>query len=134
VISRIVLLVTAALAFTALAGIPARYLAGDRAFVYCLTAVLLSLVPGVVTFAWTFGSMTRAPQQAPLLALAGSGVRLFGVSLIALLLHLQVPLFRDDSFLFWVLGAYLFLLAAEILILVKTRPRGAVSRPAGPDA
>lgn len=120
--ARIVLLTTAALAFAALLGIPARSLGGgDEAFLHCLTAVLLCLVPGVVTVAATHWVAANDPRKAPLLALGASGVRMFGVLLVALFLHLNVPLYQDAGFLFWVAGAYLWLLAVEVALLVRGR-------------
>lgn len=130
-IARIVLLITAGLAFAVLLGIPARYLGGGNfAFIHCLTAVLMCLVPAVFTLAWTHWSIGQTPQRAPLMALASSGVRLFLVAVVALVLHLQVPLYREDTFLFWVLAAYMYLLAVEIALLLVGQ--GQVSHsPAG---
>ncbi|MFO0841960.1 MAG: hypothetical protein U0797_06100 [Gemmataceae bacterium] len=119
--ARIILLTTAALAF-ALLGILARSLGGgDEALLHCLTAVLLCLVPGVVTLAATHWAAANDPRKAPLLALGASGVRMFGVLLVALALHLNVPLYQGAGFLFWVAGAYLWLLAVEVALLVRGR-------------
>ena len=120
-IARISLLIAAGLAFLLLAGLPARFLWGDRAFIACGTAVLLCLLPGVLTMLW-IGSTTRHdPHQASLKLLAASGLRMFGVLSVAVLLYFQAPWFQGrDSFLFWVLGAYLFLLAVEVLLTVRS--------------
>lgn len=133
-IPRIVLLITAGLAFLALIGLPARWLGGDVVFLHCVTAVLLCLVPAVATLAWTYWSMTRDARRTPLLALGGTGVRMFAVLLVALLLNMQVPLYHDQSFLFWVLGAYLFLLAVEIALLLVGQPRQGLNPPGSPGA
>ncbi|MFO0928870.1 MAG: hypothetical protein U0736_17925 [Gemmataceae bacterium] len=120
-LARIVVLFTAGLAFAALAGIPARRLAGDLALLHCLTAVALCLVPALLTLVWVRAA-SRDPNQAPLVALGASGVRMFVVLLAALALYLQVPPFQQqDGFLVWVLAAYLYLLAVEVVLLVRGR-------------
>jgi len=134
VIPRVVILITAGLAFAVFAGLPARHLAGDLALVHCLAAVLLCGVPAVLTLAGTHWAVSHDPRQAGLLALAASGVRMFAVLLVALLLHLQVPLFQDQGFLFWVLAAYLYLLAVEVLLLVLGRRPLGQNTTAEPDA
>jgi len=118
------LLVVAGLLFVAAAGLPARILLGENgpvAVVHCGTAVLLCLVPGALTLLWAGWSIQHDPQQAGIIALGASGVRMFGVLAVAALLFTQVPLYRDPAFLFWVLGAYLYLLAIEVWLLVRDR-------------
>ena len=120
-IARVMLLIAAGLVFILLAGLPARYLAGDQAMVCCLTATLLCLVPGVLTMLWLGPTLQRDPHQASLKLLGASGLRMFGVLSVAVLLYFQTPWFQgQDSFLFWVLGAYLYLLAVEVLLTVRS--------------
>ena len=120
-IARVMLLIAAGLAFILLAGLPARFLAGDQALIFCVTATALCLVPGVLTTIW-IGLATRDdPHQASLKLLAASGLRMFGVLCVAVLLYFQSPWFQgEDSFLFWVVGAYLYLLAVEVLLTVRS--------------
>jgi hypothetical protein len=134
VIARITLLITAALAFVALAGIPTRYLVGDQAFLHCLAAVALCLVPALVTLAGTYAALRRDPRKGGLVALAASGVRMFAVLLVALLLNLQVPFFRPGGFLFWVLFAYLYLVAVEVVLLLAGRQTLGQGAPGNPPA
>jgi hypothetical protein len=122
VTARIVLLITAGLAFAAVFGLAARTLSGDTALLYCATAVLICLLPAVATLAWLHRAMQRQPQLAALLALGFSGVRMFAVLAVAIALHLQVPFYHGQAFLVWVLGAYFYLLTAETLLLVVGRP------------
>ena len=120
-IAKASLLIAAGLAFILLAGLPARYLAGDQAMICCLTATLLCLVPGVLTMIWIGATTRQDPQQASLKLLAASGLRMFVVLSVAVLLYFQTPWFQgQDSFLFWVLGAYLYLLAVEVLLTVRS--------------
>ena len=130
-IARVMLLIAAGLAFLLLAGLPARFLYGDEALIDCGTAVLLCLVPAVLTLFW-IGSASQNPQQASLKLLAASGMRMFGVLSIAVLLYFQTPWFQGrDGFLFWVLAAYLYLLAVEVLLTVRSPKSSDAADPRG---
>lgn len=130
-IARVMLLIAAALAFLLLAGLPARFLYGDEAFIACGTAVLLCLVPAVLTLFW-IGPAGQDPNQASLKLLAASGMRMFGVLSIAVVFYFQVPWFQGrDSFLFWVLAAYLYLLAVEVLLTVRSPKSSDATDPRG---
>jgi hypothetical protein len=131
VIARVMLLIAAALAFLLLAGLPARFLYGDEALIACGTALLLCLVPAVLTLVW-IGSASQDPNQASLKLLAASGMRMFGVLSVAVLLYFQVPWFQGrDSFLFWVLAAYLYLLAVEVFLTVRSPKPTEANDPRG---
>ena len=120
-IAKASMLIVSGLAFILLAGLPARYLAGDQAMIFCLTATFLCLVPGVLTMIWIGATSRQDPQQASLKLLGASGLRMFVVLSVAVLLYFQTPWFQgQDSFLFWVLGAYLYLLAVEVLLTVRS--------------
>ena len=120
-IARVMLLIAAGLAFILLAGLPARFLAGDQAMIACVTATLLCLIPGILTTIWIGRVTQQDSHQASLKLLAASGVRMFGVLCVAVLLYFQSPWFRgEDSFLFWVVGAYLYLLTVEVLLTVRS--------------
>ena len=89
--------------------------------IFCLTATFLCLIPGVLTVIWIDATSRQDPQQASLKLLGASGVRMFVVLSVAVLLYFQTPWFQgQDSFLFWVLGAYLYLLAVEVLLTVRS--------------
>jgi len=125
VIARMSLLIAAGLAFTLLAGLPARFLVGDQAMFFCLSATFLCLIPGVLTILWIGPPSRQDAGQASLKLLGASGLRMFVVLSVAVLLYYQSPWFQgEDSFLFWVVGAYLFLLAVEVLLIVRPpRPK-----------
>ena len=118
-IARVLTLVLAAAALWALAAVPARHFAGDESAIHGAAAVLLCLVPGVVTLVWAARATRNDPRQLPLIALGASGVRMFVVATAACALYLAVPPFRAEvGFLVWVLGAYLVLLAVELGLLL----------------
>ena len=131
-IARVMLLIAAGLAFLLLAGLPARFLYGDEALIACGTAVLLCLVPAVLTLFWIGSAVRQDPHQASLKLLAASGLRMFGVLSVAVLLYFQTPWFQGrDSFLFWVLAAYLYLLAVEVLLTVRSPKPSDANNPQG---
>ena len=117
--SRVLTLVVAAAALWALAALPARHFAGDDSAIHGAAAVLLCLVPGVLTLIWA-GRVARSdPRQLPLVALGASGVRMFVVAGAACVLYLLVPPFQAEvGFLVWVLVAYFVLLAVELWLLL----------------
>jgi hypothetical protein len=120
VIARSLLLIVASAIFWLLTALPARYFAGDWAVVQAGVAVLLCLVPAVATLCWSSWTFRSDPRQAALAALGSSGLRMFVVLLVALLLYTKVPPFQgEDGFLFWVAAAYLYTLAIEIVLLVR---------------
>ena len=118
-------LLSAGFLFAAVAGSAGRYFLGDSAVIFCATATLLCLVPGVLTLLWARWISRNNPRQLPGVALGASGVRMFVVLACAALLYLQVPPFQGrGEFLFWVLAAYLVLLAVEVTLLVAGQPQG----------
>ena len=122
--ARLLLLIGGAGAFWLLTALPARHLGGgDLAVAYSGTAALLCLVPAVVTLAWAGWAFRRDPQQQLTVVLGGSGVRLFGVLLVALLLTQYVPLYQQGGFWTWLLINYLFVLALEMALVLGGRGR-----------
>ncbi len=122
---RILTLVTGASAFWVLTAVPAKHLGGGNlALIYSGTAMLLCLVPGVLTLLWVGWSGGKNPQMLVLVALGSTSVRLFGVALAGLLLVNMVPLFGEQEvFLIWLLVFYLFTLALEMVLLLKAARR-----------
>jgi hypothetical protein len=92
-------------------------------FVCATTALVLCLVPAVATFLWTSWGMKQSPEQQLTAALGGTGVRLFVVLGIGLLLTTTVPYLEQhlEAFWLWVLGCYLTALALEIFLLVRAQ-------------
>jgi hypothetical protein len=127
VIRRLLLLVVGSLAFWVLVSLPVRALTDDpdRAnarVAFLGTALLLCLVPTGITLAWGTLALQKSPEQGALVALGGTGVRMFATLLAAWVLVRSVPFYRDDAFWFWLGIAYLFTLALEITLLLAGRP------------
>jgi len=108
-----------------LAAVPAKHLGGaELAWVFSGTALLLCLVPGLITIAWAGIALRQDPAQQLTMILGATGVRMFGVLLIALLLYQNVPPYQgQDGFLLWLVVCYLFTLTLELTLLLTGRPR-----------
>ena len=124
---RLLLLFAGSAAFWLLTALPARQLGGgDEAVAYSGTATLLCFVPAALTLAWAGWSLSQDSQQQLLLVVGGGGVRMFFVLVMGLLLTQYVPFYQErPGFLFWLLAAYLFTLALEIVLMLAIR-NGAV--------
>lgn len=118
-------LVIGAAVFWALVAVPVRYLfGGELTYLYSGTALLLCLVPGLLTLVWANWTAGKDPQQLPMVVLGATGVRLFGVLAVAFLLVQNVPLYREEGgFLYWLVVCYLFTLALEMYLLLSGRSR-----------
>jgi hypothetical protein len=128
---RLLLLVALTLLFWAVTALPVWLLLSDLALLHASTAALLCLVPGMLTLVWAERTSRKDPQQLLIVALGGTGVRMFGVLVAGILLVQTVPLYREqDGFLIWLLVFYLFTLALEMTLLLKARPH-ADGPPAG---
>jgi hypothetical protein len=115
-------LAAVAAAFWLLVALPARALGGgDEAAIHAGVAVLMSLIPGVAVILWAGWAFRQDNNQQALAILGASGVRMFVVLGVALILYQGVPFFQRGGFLLWVAGAYLFLLVAEVAMMVKAR-------------
>jgi hypothetical protein len=127
VIRRLLFLVGGSAAFWLLVGLPARHLGGgDAAVVYLGTALLLCLVPGVVTLVWGERALRQSADKQLILILGGTGVRMGFVLLTGWMLFLWVPYYQRQSFLMWLLVGYLFTLALDLTLLLAGRPEARV--------
>jgi hypothetical protein len=119
---RLALLLAAPLALWVILAVPVKYLADDEnAWVHSGVAMLLCLVPAALTFVWADRTIRRDPQQGAMILLGSTGVRLFGVLAVALLLMNSVPVFGLGRFLIWLVVFYLFTLALEMTLLLTGR-------------
>ncbi len=125
-------------AFWLLTTLPARMLGGGNAAVACSgTAMLLCFGPAALTLAWATWALQRDAQKQLLLVIGGGGIRMFFVLVAGLLLTQMVPFYqeRPREFLFWLLAAYLFTLALEIVLMLAGRasPRGVQAKTVAAD-
>jgi hypothetical protein len=92
----------------------------DSLLVCSLAALALCLVPSVLTFLWANWGLQQAPDQQLAAVLGGTGVRMFFVLGVGLLLSTTVPYLREYQLTFWlwVLLYYLATLALEIVLLM----------------
>jgi hypothetical protein len=115
------LLLGGTLAFWILLMYPARWLGLEHASLYSSVAVLLCLVPAVVTMVWAGAVPKRSPEQHLQLVLGSTFLRMGFVLGVGLVLYLGVPDFDRPSFWIWVSLFYLFTLALEVTLVVRGR-------------
>jgi hypothetical protein len=117
---KLVLLIGFLLTLWVLVAVPARHLLGEWAVAYSGTAFLLCLIPAVGTFIWVSWTRQHAPDTVPMIFLAGTGVRLFVVSVAALVFETNVPFFREHEYFWaWLLFFYVATLALEVTFLLS---------------
>ena len=121
-IKRIVYLVGGSITLWVLLAIPARRFWGDDTAIHGAAAMLLCLVPAVLTLIWAGWARERSADQQMIAMLGGTGVRMFLVLAGALALTQFVPYFQEQhGFWAWLLMFYLFTLAFEVVLLVTDR-------------
>jgi hypothetical protein len=103
-------------------GLRGRDFAPDTAVI--TVAAGLCLVPSLLALAWASWSVGQTPEQQLLATLGGTGVRMFIVLAVGLVLTSTVPYFAERQQGFWisVLVFYLLYLALEVAILLIGRP------------
>lgn len=119
---RLLLLLTVPLGVWLVAAYPVHRLGGDEALVHSATAAALCLLPTSLTLVWSAWAERQSSDQQVMAMLGGTGVRLFTVVGLGLVLHLAVPYFAGQRFLVWLLVYYLLTLALEMALLVAGRP------------
>jgi hypothetical protein len=120
---RLFLLSAGTLLLWVATALPVWLLGGEWALLHAGTAALLCLVPCLLTLVWVERTGQKQPQQMLLAALGATGVRMFGVLGVGIVLVQAVPPFRgQDGFLIWLLIFYLFTLALEMTLLLTARP------------
>jgi hypothetical protein len=120
VIRRVLTLLAASAAFAVAVGVPARYLVGDQALLYCLTALLITTVPALLTLVVIELLFVAKPEIQGLAMLGSGGVRIVLALLAAAVLYLTQEAFRSPSFLFWVGASYIYLLIIEVWLVLQT--------------
>jgi hypothetical protein len=88
-----------------------------------IMALSLCLVPTVATLIWSFWGMGQNPDQQLLAALGGTGVRMFFVLGVGLLLSVSVHFLEQHKGLFWLFVGvfYLSTLTLEMGLLLRAQ-------------
>jgi hypothetical protein len=139
VTKRLGLFIAGAVAIWATTVAPASVLwpdAWDSTLTCSLAAMGLCLFPTVLTFLWSSWGLKRTPDQQLLAVLGGTGVRMFFVLGLGLLLTTTVAYLREHRIVFWlwVLGYYLATLALEMVLLVRAQTGMEKTEPAASPA
>lgn len=103
---------------------PGWLLWGPAALRHSLAALGLCLVPALATLGWSLRMGRRTPEMQVLFCLGGTGVRLFVVLGLGLILSLGWPEQYPEVFWGWLLVFYLLLLGTEMALLLRTLPAG----------
>jgi hypothetical protein len=111
------ILIGVTVAVWAAAFLPARMLGGERAVVYSLVALIICLIPSVVTLIWACRTIKYRPSQAFAVIASSMGVRMTFVLGAGLILNQAVPYFEPMSFWVWILGFYMLSLCLETLLV-----------------
>ena len=111
------ILIGVTVAVWAAAFLPARMLGGERTLIYSLVALVICLIPSVVTLIWACKTLKYRPSQAFTVIASSMGVRMTFVLGAGLILNQAVPYFEPMSFWFWILGFYMVTLALETLLV-----------------
>lgn len=105
-----------------LAVVPARIAWGDGVIAHSGVAALLCLVPAVATLIWA-QSARHSREGRLVAALGGSGLRLAIVLAGGFGLTQLLPEWFPWSFWIWLMVFYVFTLAVETALLVRSEPR-----------
>lgn len=97
-------------------------MAGAVILVYVSVAAVVCTVPTTVTLLWSSWVQTRSPEQQLLAVMGGTGVRMFFVLAVGMLLTRSVPYFEEHALRFWLclLVFYFYTLALEMIVLARS--------------
>ena len=112
------------------AGVAAWLFAGETGVLFVGTAFSLCLVPMTATLIWSSWAFQDTPRANLLAVMGGTSFRMLFVMAVGVALFLSVPVYREASFMFWVVFFYLATLAVEVVLLVG-KPSSA-GRPTEP--
>jgi hypothetical protein len=132
VIRPLVQLLMWVLAFWLVAGGTAYFFWERESLLLSTTAMLLCLLPGLATLAWSCQAQRKSADEQLLASLGGSGVRLFFVAGVGLALQNLVPVYQQAPVLYfwgWVLVFYLVTQAVEVALVLSGGAAVADRRP-----
>ena len=120
------ILIGGTFAVWAIAYLPARYFGGQQVVGHSVAAVVICLIPAVLTLVWAYRMLARSASQALMVATAGTGFRMMFVLGASLVLNQAVPYFEHVSFWAWIAGFYVLTLGLETYLLRNMKPGTAV--------
>jgi hypothetical protein len=121
----LMLLVGVPAAMWLLLGLPARHLTGNDDILWQAgAAALLCTLPGAAALIVITRLTSRNPGMLPLLVMGATGVRMFAVLIVGMLLAIAFPFFRAQAFWLWLVVFYLTTLALDVGLLLKSQPSG----------
>ncbi len=84
-------------------------------------AILLCLIPTFITLIFSFWGLNQTPENQLLVVFGGTGLRMFFVLGVGLLLMYSIPAIQNNhvSFWLWVLVYYLTTLAIEMTVVMR---------------
>lgn len=103
--------------------LPARAAWGDETALTSAAAMAICMLPALVTLAWVQWSWGRPIETQFTAALGGTGIRLFAVAIITILLDQSVPFLREHGLISWVALFYMLTLALEVGLILWAWPR-----------
>lgn len=112
------------------AAYPAYRLGGETVFIHSAVAFAICLMPAVATFLLARLSFGGTREQRLMFTMLGTGLRMFVVLGVVLVLQVETEYFRPTGFALWVLGFYLLTLTLEVVLLVQEQ--AAMDRAADP--
>jgi hypothetical protein len=121
---RLGLLLGGTALFWLVVALAASQLWGTRMVAISAAAAGLCLLPTVATLLWGVWAQEQAPAQQLLMIMGGTGVRMFVVLGVGLLLSTLVPYFKEENlYPFWgcILVFYMFTLGLEVTLLIVGR-------------
>jgi hypothetical protein len=98
---------------------PGWRLWGDAVWAQSLSALGLCLIPAMAALAWAQRNAT--PEMQLVAVLGGSGIRLACALGGGLLLHTTLPQTFTNIFWLWLALFYMFILALETILVVRTK-------------
>jgi hypothetical protein len=121
VIKGLLWLVGGTIVFWGLVTYPARLLwPDDPTFQWSTTAAVICLVPTALTLAWTSWAYTGKAEQQLLAVMGGTAVRMVVVIAVGMILFLSVKEYEYQRFWIFVIVYYLFTLALEMVLIVRS--------------
>jgi hypothetical protein len=98
---------------------PAYWWLGGDHFLYSAVAAAMCLVPTAATLLWCELAMGKTPEQQLAAVMGGTGIRMFFVIGVGMVIYHTLPQFHSGSFWLWILVFYLVTLTMEIVLITR---------------